>query len=62
MISYHLKSTQEKHTLELSTASTVPLDVLQTEVAQMIKDKYPNVSEVHLARSVSNKGLNFRSV
>lgn len=27
----------------------------------MIKDKYPNISGVHLARSVSSKGLNFTS-
>lgn len=61
MISYHLKSSHEKGTLEVSTASPVPLDVLQTEVAQMIKDKYPNVSEVHIAKSVSSKGMNFRN-
>ncbi len=61
MISYHLKSSHEKGTLEVSTASSVPLDVLQSEVAQMIKDKYPNVSEVHVAKSVSNKGMNFRN-
>lgn len=31
IISYHLKSSHEKHTLKVSTASTVPLDVLHTE-------------------------------
>ncbi|KAI2644609.1 Shikimate kinase [Labeo rohita] len=61
MISYHLKSSHEKGTLEVSTALTVPLDVLQTEVAQMIRDKFPNVSEVHVAKSVSNKSMNFRN-
>lgn len=60
MISYHLKTT-EKRTLDVSDASAVSLDVLRTEVAQVIKEKYPDILEVHIAKSVSCRGLTYRN-
>ncbi|KAA0701504.1 hypothetical protein E1301_Tti023861 [Triplophysa tibetana] len=50
-----------KSTLDVSDASTVPLDVLRTQVAQVIKQKYPDVLEVHMTKCVASKGLKFRN-
>lgn len=37
--------------------STVPVDVLKEEVAHAIRSKYPNTSEVHLAKNASSGGI-----
>lgn len=43
------------------TVSTVPLDVLKEEVAVSLHQKYPDLTVVNLAQSVSADGINFRS-
>ena len=39
----------------------MPVDVLNEEVALSIKRKYPDVTEVNLAKNVSSNGLNYRN-
>lgn len=50
----------EKPALDVSHVSTVPVDLLKDEIAQVIKLKYPDTSEVSLSKSVSSKGINYR--
>ena len=64
MISYYLSKafSLDKPTADVSTVSTVHVVVLGAEIAQAIQEKHPNTVEVHLAKAVSSKGLNFRKV
>ncbi len=58
MIAFHINSpSYGKSNVEVSTVSTVPVDVLRKEVAQAIISKYPNTSEVHLAKNASSSGI-----
>lgn len=57
MIGYHLSSPNiNKPGLNVSDVSTVPLDVLREEVAQAFKDRYPDVSEINLAKKCMEQG------
>jgi hypothetical protein len=46
--------------LVVSKVSTLPVDVLNKEVGASLKQKYPNISEVHLAKNVTSRGINYR--
>lgn len=57
MIAFHINSpSYGKSCLDVSTVSTLPVDVLKEEVAEAIKLKCPSTSEVHLAKA-SSKGI-----
>ncbi len=57
MIAFHINSpSYSKSSLEVPSVSTVPVDVLRKVVAQAITSKYPNTSEVHLAKNASSSG------
>lgn len=61
MIGYHLSSPNiDKPVLDVSDVSTVPLDVLRKELAQAFKERDPDVSEIHLAKNLWSKGINYR--
>ena len=61
MIAYHLHSPSlKKSTLVVTKVSTLPVDVLNKEVGASLKQKYPNISEVHLAKNVTSRGINYR--
>lgn len=61
MIGYHLSSPSiDKSLLDVSEASTVPLDVLKEELAQAFKQRNPFVSEIHIAKNVCSKGIQYR--
>ena len=61
IIAYHLHSPSlKKSTLVVSKVSTLPVDVLNKEVGASLKQKYPNISEVHLAKNVTSRGINYR--
>lgn len=61
MIGYHLSSPSiDKPLLDVSEASTVPLDVLKEELAQAFKQRNPFVSEIHIAKNVCRKGIQYR--
>lgn len=58
MIAFHINSpSYSKASLHLPNVSTVPVDALKEEVAQAIKSKHPNTSEVHPAKSASSSGI-----
>lgn len=58
IIAFHINSpSYGKSSLDVPSVSTVPVDVLKEEVAQAIRSKYPNTSEVHLAKNASSSGI-----
>lgn len=62
MIRYHLSSPNiDKPMLDVSDVATVPLDFLKEELAQAFKQRDPDLSEIHLAKDVWNKGINYRT-
>lgn len=61
MISYHMRASSfEKPVLEMTSVSTVSVDVLKDEIVENIKQKFPGTREVHLTKSVSTKGTSFK--
>lgn len=51
MIGYHLSSPNiDEPVLDVSNASTVPLDVLKEELAEAFKQIAPDVTEINLAK------------
>lgn len=59
MIAYHLSSPSlNKSDLEVSAVSTLPVD--REEIAQVIRQKFPDTSEVQLAKCVTTKGITYR--
>lgn len=62
MISYNFTSPSlAKSALDVTSVSTIPVDVLKEEIAQAINQKYPDTSEVCLSKSVTSKGINYRN-
>lgn len=58
MIAFHINSpSYGKSCLDVSTVSTVPVDVLKEEVAEAIKLKCPGTSEVHLAKNAASNAM-----
>ena len=58
MIAFHLNSpSYGKTSLDVSSVSTVPVDVLQEGVVQAVRSKYPSTSEMHLANNASSSGI-----
>lgn len=54
LIAFHINSpSYGKSSLDVLNVSTVPVDVLKEELAHAIRSKYPNTSEVHLAKNPS---------
>ena len=61
MIAYHLSSPcLNKSDLEVSAVSTLPVDLLRAEIAQVIRQKFPDTPEVQLAKCVTTKGITYR--
>ncbi len=59
MIAYQIHSCSlKKSTLEVTSVSTLPVDVLK-EVVTVLRLKYPGINEVHLAKNVTNNGINY---
>ena len=58
MIAFHLNSpSYGKSSLDVSSVSTVPVDVLQEDIVQAVRSKYPSTSEMHLANNASSSGI-----
>lgn len=47
--------------MEVTNVSTVQVDVLNNEVVLAFRQKYPDISQVHLAKNVTTKGINYRN-
>lgn len=58
MIAFHLCSpSYGKSSIDVPHVSTLPVDVLKEEVAQAIRLKYPNTSEVQLTKKASSSAV-----
>lgn len=58
MIAFHINSpSYGKSSLDVLNVSTVTVDVLKEELAYAIQSKYPNTSEVHLAKNATSGGI-----
>lgn len=61
MIGYHLSSPNiDKPVLEVSDASTVPLELLKEELTQAFKQRNPYASEISIAKNVWCNGIQYR--
>lgn len=49
-----------KPPLEVADVSTLPLDVINEDIAQAVKQKYPHMDTVDLTKHVSYSGFNYR--
>lgn len=62
LISYHLHSSSLSiSNLEVTNISTIPIDVLNEEIVVALRQKYPDISQVNLAKNVKTKGINYRN-
>lgn len=60
MLVYHThSSTLKKTSLQVTDVSTMPIDVLDEGVVSALKERYSDVSEVHLAKTVSSSGIHY---
>ncbi|KAL6476470.1 hypothetical protein MHYP_G00149690 [Metynnis hypsauchen] len=50
-----------KSPLEVANVSTLPIDILNEDIALAIKRKYPDMNCVHLAKSATYNGLTYRT-
>lgn len=60
MIAYHINASHHISTLEVANVSTLPVDVLNKEVVVSLRQKYPKMNEVHLAKNATIKGISYR--
>lgn len=62
MIAFHLHSSCLKKPLfEVTNVSLIPVGVLNKEIACTIKQRYPDVMEVSLAKSVNANGISYKT-
>ncbi len=62
MIGYQLTSPSlEKSELEVSSGSAVPVNILKDEIAQVVRQRYPHLSEIHITKNAWSKGINYRT-
>lgn len=58
MLAYHTHaSTLKKSSLEVKDVSIMPVDVLSEEVRSNLHQRYPEVTEVHMAKHLSHSGI-----
>lgn len=63
MIAYYMRSSSvTKPILEVTKVSESPFDVLDEDVVSALKEKFPNVTKVHLAKNVTSNGMNYKNV
>lgn len=61
-IAYYLHvSSVPKPSLEVTDVSTLPLDVLNENIAQALKQKYVHIEEACLSKNVTYNGLNYKT-
>lgn len=62
MMAYHLECANiEKSSMSVSDVSTVPVGILNQDVVNSLKQTYPDVTCIHLAKNVSVDGVNYRN-
>lgn len=61
MIAYHQSAPcLTTSNLEVSAVSTLPVDLLKDEIAENIRKRFSDISEVQLAQYVTSKGITYR--
>lgn len=45
----------------MTKVSELPVDVLNKDVVSALRENFPNVTTVHLARNVTSNGINYRN-
>lgn len=62
MLAFHLHSSGLKRaSFEVTSVSPVPVEVLNKEIACTIKQRYPETTEVSLAKSVNAYGVSYKT-
>ena len=62
MIAFHLNSpSYGKTCLDIPNVSLFPVDLLNQEIALAVKSKYPETTEVHLAKVASMNGIQYNA-
>ncbi len=60
MLAYHTHSSiLKRSSLEVTDISLVPVDVLNEGVVSVLKQRYPDMTDVHLAKTVSCDGIQY---
>lgn len=60
MLAYHTHSSSlKKSLLEVTDVSIMPVDVLSEGVVSTLNQRYPDVTEVHIAKNVSFSGIHY---
>ncbi|XP_035848765.1 uncharacterized protein LOC118493311 [Sander lucioperca] len=60
MLAYHTHSSSlKKSPLEVTDVSIMPVDVLSEGVVSALNQRYPDVTEVHIAKNVSCSGIHY---
>ena len=58
MLAYHTHaSTLKKSSLEVTDVSVMPVDVLSEDIRSNLHQRYPEVTEVHMAKHLSHSGV-----
>lgn len=58
VIAHHLHMSDEKKQLVVTNVSSVPIDVLQSDIAAAFNQRLPDETDVHIAKNVSYNGMN----
>lgn len=62
MISYHIHSSSlSTSNLQVTNVSTVQVDVLNKEVVLALRQKHPDISQVHLEKNATTRANNYRN-
>lgn len=59
MIASDLHSSDHRTPLMVTSVSSVPIDVLQSDIAIAIRQRLPNETDVHITKSVSYNGMSY---
>lgn len=60
MIAYHISALHLTNDLEVHHVSVLPVDVMNKDVVSSLRQKNPQMNDVHLAKSATIKGISYR--
>ncbi|KAK0140602.1 hypothetical protein N1851_022416 [Merluccius polli] len=62
MIGYHMHTrSYQRSGFDVTNVSTIPLDVMKEDVSLHLRQKFPDLTTVTLAQSVSSNGIEYRN-
>lgn len=59
MLAYNIHSSLKKTSLEVTKVSVMPVDILNEAVVSAMKQRFPDVSQVHMAKNVTCSGIHY---